>query len=76
LENTLSGYWGWIHTYAPISPAHDYGDAPLVYAAKFTFMTKKIDYFAQYQYGIKDFPYHQIRVGVSFPLEKLTPKNP
>jgi hypothetical protein len=37
-------------------------------------LSKNIDYFAQYQYGIMDFPYQQIRVGVSFTLEKLTPK--
>jgi hypothetical protein len=74
LENTLSGYWGWLHTYAPISPNHDYGDTPLIYATKFSILSKNIDYFAQYQYGITDFPYHQIRVGVSFTLEKLTPK--
>jgi hypothetical protein len=74
LENTLSGYWGWIHTYRPLSPAGDYGDTPLVYAAKFTILGGYMDYFAQYQYGIKDFPYHQIRVGITFPVEKLTPK--
>jgi hypothetical protein len=74
LENTLSGYWGWIHTYAPLSPTGDYGDAPLVYATKFTIKCGRIDYFAQYQYGITDFPYHQIRAGISFPIEKLTPK--
>lgn len=72
LENTLSGYWGWMHTNSHYSP--DYGDAPLVYATKFSIMSGKIDYFAQYQYGIKDFPYYQIRVGISFPVEKLTPK--
>jgi len=74
LENTLSGYWGWIHTYAPVNPTGDYGDTPLVYAAKFTILGGYMDYFAQYQYGIKNFPYHQIRVGISFPVEKLTPK--
>lgn len=72
LDNTLSGYWGWMHTH----PAYgvDYGDAPLVYATKFTILAGYMDYFAQYQYGIKDFPYHQVRVGISFPIEKLTPK--
>ena len=74
LENTLSGYWGWMHTNSHYSPG--YGDAPLVYATKFTIMSKKIDYFAQYQFGIKDFPYHQLRVGISFPVEILTPKYP
>ena len=74
LENTLSGYWGWIHTNKKLSPLGDYGDAPMVYAAKFSIMSKNIDYFAQYQYGIKDFPYHQVRVGVSFTIDKLTPR--
>ena len=72
LENTLSGYWGWMHTNTGYGS--DYGDAPLVYAAKITRLTRNINYFAQYQYGIKDFPYQQIRVGVSFPIEFLTPK--
>jgi hypothetical protein len=72
LDNTLSGYWGWMHTSARYGS--DYGDAPLVYAAKITFLAGYMDYFAQYQYGIKDFPYQQVRVGISFPVEKLTPK--
>lgn len=72
LDNTLSGYWGWMHTSATYGA--DYGDAPLVYAAKLTIMRSKMDYFAQYQYGINDFPYHQFRLGISFPIEKLTPK--
>ena len=71
-ENTLSGYYGWMHT-NPIYGSN-YGDAPLVLATKFTLKQKKLDYFAQYQYGIKDYPYHQLRVGVSIPIKKLTPK--
>ncbi len=74
LENTLSGYWGWIHTSTRLNPAGDYGDAPLVYATKLSILKGNIDYFAQYQYGIRNFPYHQIRVGISFPISKLTPK--
>jgi hypothetical protein len=72
-ENTLSGYWGWMHTSKAIN-LPDYGDTPLVYATKLSLKAGKIDYFAQYQYGITDFPYHQIRLGISFPVEKLTPK--
>lgn len=71
-ENTLSGYWGWMHTSRFFGA--DYGDAPFVYTSKFTITTKKIDYFAQYQYGIHDFPYQQLRLGVSFTFDKLTPK--
>lgn len=76
LDNTISGYWGWIHTNKKLSPLGDYGDAPLIYGSKFTIKSDYMDYFAQYQYGINDFPYHQIRLGISFPLEKLTPKYP
>jgi len=35
LDNTLSGYWGWIHTSKFINMP-DYGDTPLVYATKFS----------------------------------------
>jgi hypothetical protein len=76
LENTLSGYYGWMHNNIRLSPDGDYGDAPLVYSTKFYITKKHMDYFTQYQYGIQDFPYHQIRVGISFTVEKLTPKYP
>ncbi len=71
-ENSISGYHGWMHT----NPyrGSDYGDSPLVYVNKINLKTNKFDYFAQYQYGIKDFPYHQIRIGTSFTIDKLTPK--
>jgi len=71
-ENTLSGYYGWMHT----NPRYgsNYGDAPLVYATKLIVRNKKIDYFAQYQYSIKDYPYHQLRIGVIIPIKKLTPQ--
>lgn len=74
LDNTIAGYWGWIHTNKKLSPLGDYGDAPLVYSSKITIKSEYMDYFAQYQYGINDFPYHQIRLGIIFPVEKLTPK--
>jgi len=72
MENTLSGYWGWMHTNK--NYGSDYGDAPMIYTLKLIKQTKSINYFAQYEYGIHDFPYNQIRVGVSFPIEALTPK--
>ena len=69
MENTLSGYWGWKNL-----KDKTYGDVPLVYSVKLIKQTKNLNYFAQYQYGIHDFPYNQIRVGVSFTMSKLTPK--
>lgn len=71
IDNTLSGYWGWMHTHPNYGA--DYGDTPLVYALKITRNTYKLNYFIQYQYGIKDYPYHQIRVGMQIPLPRLTP---
>jgi len=69
MENTLSGYWGWKNL-----KDKTYGDVPLVYSVKLIKQTKNLNYFAQYQYGIHDFPYDQIRIGVSFTMSKLTPK--
>ena len=72
LENSVSGYFGWMHTNKYYSA--DYGDAPKVYTLRFLFLTKEINYFVQYLYGINDFPYQQIRVGSSLQINKLTPK--
>ncbi len=68
LENALAGYHGWISNKDP-----EQGDAPLVYTGKLSFTTSKVDYFAQYQYGIKDFPYQQVRIGANIRIDKLTP---
>lgn len=63
-ENSVSGYYGWMHN----------GDAPLVYSSKLIFKQPLFRVFAQYQYGIKDFPYHHVQAGVAVELDRLTPK--
>jgi hypothetical protein len=72
LDNTLSGYCGWMHTSKEYG--EDYGDAPLVFATKLSYQQKNAAYFIQYQKGILDFPYNQIRLGVTLSLSMLTPK--
>ncbi len=72
IEQTMAGYTGWMARHPNYGA--DYGDAPIVYAVKFNLQPKNANYFAQYQYGLRDFPYHQIRVGIKFEIEKLTPK--
>jgi hypothetical protein len=68
-ENTFSGYNGWIKR------VEDYGDRPMVFASKLNFSTKnQTIWFLQFQHGIQYFPYDQLRIGVVFPLRKLTPK--
>lgn len=71
-EQTLAGYTGWMGNHPNYGAV--YGDAPLVYAAKFNLQPKKINFFGQYQYGLRDFHYHQLRLGFSFSINKLTPK--
>ena len=63
-EHSLSGYYGWMHN----------GDTPLVYAMKLTFKQPRFRIFAQYQYGIRDYPYHHLQVGAAVELDKLTPR--
>ena len=65
-ENQIGGYWGWMNN----------GDHPLTFRTKLTYKHKFFDIFFQYQYGIMDFPYHQIRLGFMVPIQKLTPKYP
>lgn len=64
LENQVGGYWGWMNN----------GDKPLTFRSKLTYNFSFYDIFLQYQYGIIDFPYHQIRVGMVANIPRLTPK--
>lgn len=63
-QNMLSGYSGWIAN----------GDTQLVYSSRLTFKRPKFTVFKEYQYGINDFPYHNVRLGCSFTLSSLTPR--
>lgn len=64
LEGSFGGYSGWMRD----------GDQPLVWRIKLVKPTKIFDYFVQYQNGVNDFPYHQIRIGVNYRIASLTPK--
>lgn len=64
LENSIAGYSGWMKN----------GDAPLIYSGKIIYKHLKFGIFANYKYGIHDFPYHQVEAGVSFWFDKLTPR--
>ena len=71
LENSISGYNGWMHKH--VDYGVEYGDNPLVYSIKLTQSIKEMKIFGQYQYGIRDYPYHQLRLGLSFEIPILTP---
>lgn len=63
-EHSLSGYCGWMRN----------GDAPLVYSTKLNLSLRHLDIFVRYQYGITDFPFHHLQLGVSMQFAVLTPK--
>lgn len=50
------GYVGW----------ERYGDAPMVVKLRAAGRVHSFEPFVQYQYGIKDYPFHQIRVGLVY----------
>ena len=50
------GYVGW----------ERYGDAPMVIKLRAAGKIKGFEPFVQYQYGIKDYPFHQLRVGLAY----------
>lgn len=72
LDNTLAGYYGWMHTSDRYGS--DYGDAPLVLATRLEHTMGSRSLFIQYQHGLNDFPFNQFRIGYSFTAPRLTPR--
>lgn len=58
---TWSGYVGW----------EDLGDHPMTIKARVAGHVQAFTPYVEYGYGIKDFPYHQIRVGLRYDLDIL-----
>ena len=61
LQATWGGYVGW----------EKHGDAPMSIKARAAGHIKGFEPYVQYQYGIKDYPYHQIRVGLVYNISIL-----
>ena len=59
-----SGYVGW----------ERYGDAPMTLKVRAAGHIKGFEPFVQYQWGIKDYPFHQIRVGLAYSINILKPR--
>ena len=58
---TWSGYVGW----------ERHGDAPMIIQARAAGHAKGFEPYVQYQYGIKDYPFHQVRVGLVYNIPIL-----
>ena len=65
LQTTWSGYVGW----------ERYGDAPMSLKVRAAGQVKGFEPYVQYQWGIKDYPYHQLRVGLVYNITILKPNN-
>lgn len=61
LQATWGGYVGW----------ERYGDAPMSIKCRAAGHIKGFEPYVQYQYGIQDFPYHQLRVGLVYNINVL-----
>ena len=72
-EGGISGYSGWMHSHAQFGS--NYGDQPVVINTRLSFKNNKNKYNLNYQYGLRDFPYHEIKAGIQLTSNKLTPKN-
>ncbi|MEG2336461.1 MAG: DNA topoisomerase, partial [Bacteroidales bacterium] len=64
-ENQFGGYVGYLHN----------GDSPMIIRTRFLWAQNQINYFIQYQHGIKDYPFEQIRIGVDWKFMKIFKKN-
>ena len=64
LRTTWSGYLGW----------EDMGDKPMIIKGRLCGHAKQFDPYVEYQYGIKDYPFHQIRVGLAYNIDILKKK--
>jgi len=71
MENTISGYSGWKSKHQMYGS--DYGDRPLIYSSRINYILNNNIIFIQYQYGLRDFPYNQVRLGWRTTLPFLTP---
>ena len=70
VSETFAGYCGWEGQISKGgAKAHD---CPMVLRTDVVGHIKKFDVLASYQYGLRDYPYHQLRVGVAYKWDILT----
>ena len=58
LEETLAGYSGWEHA----------GDCPMTLRSRIALHFNRLEPYIMYLYGLHDYPFHQLRLGVAYTL--------
>jgi hypothetical protein len=64
LRTTWSGYVGW----------ENMGDRPMVIKGRLSGHAMGFEPYVEYQYGIKDYPFHMVRVGMAYDIVVLKKK--
>lgn len=64
LRTTWSGYVGWEND----------GDRPMIIKGRLSGHAKGFEPYVEYQYGIKDYPFHHVRVGMAYHIDILKKK--
>lgn len=64
LRTTWSGYVGW----------ENKGDRPMIIKGRLCGHAKGFEPYVEYQYGIKDYPFHMVRVGLAYNIGILKKK--
>ena len=64
LRTTWSGYVGW----------ENKGDRPMIIKGRLCGHAKGFEPYVEYQYGIKDYPFHMLRVGLAYNIDILKKK--
>lgn len=61
LQETFGGYTGW----------ERYGDLPMSLKTRVAGQIRGFEPYVEYQYGLRDYPFHQVRVGLAYHLDIL-----
>lgn len=65
LRTIWSGYIGWENA----------GDRPMTIKGRLSGHVKNFDPYVEYQYGIKDYPFHNLRIGIVYNIDILKKKS-
>lgn len=73
ISESFGGYNGWENSIT--NGGESAHDQPLSLKTRLCIHAGCIDIIANYQYGIRDYPYQQIAIGLAWDLDVLSPKN-
>ena len=69
LSETFAGYSGWEHNAS--NGGKQAHDRPAILRTDLAFHVKRFDIVAVYQYGLRDYPYQQVRLGLAYKWDVL-----